>query len=210
MPFDVDRYDGLAVVVGHGRNRKGREVLGSDQFQQNDAGTWEHLTGSGSGWSPRQRWDLQEARDVLHLRMQGKSGKSPFDARREFSFAVFLCGPAVTTVQVDRRQGIRIADVSAGPGWLAVLWTPDDPAVVTALTADGRRSFLWNDERRRLNAPPPLNDRQPRHVARLGAATDCSDRRACRPRAYAPDPRDGVAHNEARLRPLGNRNLRIG
>ena len=144
VPFDVDKYDGLAVVVGHGRNRKGREVLGSDQFQRNDAGTWEHLTGSGNGWSPGQRWDLQEARDVLHVRMRGASGKSPFDARREFSFAVFLCGPAVTTVEVDRQQGIRIADVSAGPGWLAVLWTPDDPAGVTAFTADGRRSFRWN------------------------------------------------------------------
>ena len=60
-----------------------------------------------------------------------------------FSFAVFLCGPAVTSVEVDRRHGIRIADVSAGPGWLAVLWTPDDPAVVRAYTADGRQSFVW-------------------------------------------------------------------
>ena len=144
VPFDVDKYDGLAVVVGHGRNRKGREVLGADQFQQNEAGTWEHLTGSGSGWSLGQRWDLQEARDALHLRMKGSSEKSPFDARREFSFAVFLCGPAVTAVEVDRRHEIRIADVSAGPGWLAVLWTPKDSAGVTAFTADGRRSFLWN------------------------------------------------------------------
>ena len=144
VPFDVDKYEDLAVVVGHGRNRKGRQVLGLDQFQQNEAGTWEHLAGSGSAWSLGQRWDLQEARDALHFRMGGSSGTSPFDARREFSFAVFMCGPAVTTVEVDRRQGTRIADVSAGPGWLAVLWTPDDPAVVTAFTADGRQSFLWS------------------------------------------------------------------
>ena len=143
VPFDVDKYDGLAVVVGYGRNRKGREVLGSDEFQQNDAGVWQHLSGGGSGWSRRQRWDLQEGRDTLHLRMAGSSGSSPFDSRREFSFAVFLCGPAVTTVQVNRRHGIRTADVSAGPGWLAVLWTADDPAVVRASTADGRQSFLW-------------------------------------------------------------------
>ena len=143
VPFDVDKYDGLAVVLGYGRNRKGREVLGSDEFQLNESGTWEHLSGGGSGWSPRQRWDLQDGRGVLHLRMEGSSGTSPFDARRKFSFAAFLCGPAVTTVEVDRRHGIRIADVSAGPGWLTVLWTPDDPAVVTAYTADGRQSFLW-------------------------------------------------------------------
>ena len=29
------------------------------------------------------------------------------------------------------------------PGWLAVLWTPDDPAVVRAYSADGRQTFLW-------------------------------------------------------------------
>jgi hypothetical protein len=132
VPFDVDNYDGLAVVIGYGRNRKGREVLGSDEFQQNEAGTWEHLAGGGSGWSPRQRWDIQDEKEALHLRMGGSSGKSPFDARREFSFAVFLCGPAVTTVEVDRRHGIRVADVSAGTRWLSVLLTSNDPTLVSA------------------------------------------------------------------------------
>jgi hypothetical protein len=75
--------------------------------------------------------------------MGGSSGKSPFDDRREFSFAVFLCGPAVTAVNIERLQGIRTADVSAGPGWLTVLWTPDDAATVTAYTAVGQQSFLW-------------------------------------------------------------------
>ena len=89
------------------------------------------------------RWDIQDEREALHFRMGGSSGKSPFDDRREFFFAVFLCGPAVTAVKVERRQGIRIADVSAGPGWLTVLWTPDDPATVTAYTAVGEQSFLW-------------------------------------------------------------------
>jgi hypothetical protein len=56
---------------------------------------------------------------------------------------VFLCGPAVTTVEIERRHGVRNADVSAGPGWLAVLWTPDDRAVVRAYTADRRQTFLW-------------------------------------------------------------------
>lgn len=143
VPFDVDSYDGLAVVIGHGRNRKGREVLGSDGFQQNASGTWEHVTGAGIGWSSRQRWDMPSARDALHLRMTSSSGASPFDARRTFSFAVFLCGPAVTTVEVERRHGVRMADVNAGPGWLAVLWTSDDLAVVRAFTADRRQSFLW-------------------------------------------------------------------
>jgi hypothetical protein len=143
VPFDVDKYDGLAVAIGYGRNRKGREVLGWDGFQQNEAGTWEHLTGGGSGWSPMQRWDLPSERDALRMRMGVSSGESPFDARRKFSFAIFLCGPAVASVEIDRRLGVRIADVSAGPGWLAVLWTSDDPAVVRGYTADSRQSFLW-------------------------------------------------------------------
>jgi hypothetical protein len=134
------------VVVGYGRNRKGREVLGSDGFQQNEAGKWEHLTSGGKSWSPRQRWDMQDARDALHFRIGGSSGISPFDDRREFSFAVFMCGPAVASVEVDRRLGMRTADVSAGPGWLTVLWTPDDPVSVAAYTAIGQQSFLWTSQ----------------------------------------------------------------
>ncbi len=114
VPFDVDKYDGLALVVGYGRNRKGREVLGSDEFQQSEAGTWEHLTGAGIAWSPTRRWDLPTGREALHLRVGGTSGESPFDGRRERSFAVFLCGPAVARVEIDRGHGIRIADVERG------------------------------------------------------------------------------------------------
>lgn len=146
VPFDVDKYDGLAVVIGYGRSRKGREVLGSDEFQLNETGTWDHLAGGASGWSPRLRWDVTDGRDALHWRMGGSSGTSPFDARREFSFATFLCGPAVATVEVERRHGTRVADVSAGPGWLTVLWSHHDPAVVTAHAVDGRRSFVWTPE----------------------------------------------------------------
>jgi hypothetical protein len=142
-PFDVDRYDGLAVVVGHGRNRKGREVLGSDEFQQDQTGRWKHVGGSGSSWSSDLRWDIQEARESLQFRMGGSSGTSPFEDRRAFSFAVFRCGPAVASVEVERQYGIRNADVTAGPGWLTVLWTPEDPATVTACTALGQQSFFW-------------------------------------------------------------------
>jgi hypothetical protein len=141
--FDVDRYDGLAVVVGYGRNRKGREVLGSDEFQRGRNGTWEHLGGGGTSWSTRPRWDMPEGRDALHFRMGGSSGTSIFDDRRPFSFVVLLCGPAVMTVEVARQQGIRVADVSAGPGWLTALWTPGDPVTVTAFSATGEQTSRW-------------------------------------------------------------------
>jgi hypothetical protein len=154
LPFDVDTYDGLALVVGYGRTRKGREVLGSDEFQQNEVGTWEHLTGAAVAWSPTRRWDLASGREALHLRMAGSSGESPFDDRRQRSFAVFLSGPAVAKVEIERRHGVRIADVSAGPGWFGVLWTPDDSVVVAAYTATGRRSFVWTSANDGAGEPP--------------------------------------------------------
>ena len=100
VPFDVDKYDGLAVVVGHGRNRKGREVLGSDEFQLNDVGTWEHLTGGGSGWSAGQRWDLREARDALHFRMGGSSGRVAVRCPTR----VLICGVPLWTSGHDSRS----------------------------------------------------------------------------------------------------------
>ena len=43
---------------------------------------------------------------------------------------IFVCGLDVASVEVHRRNEVRIADVTRGPGWLVVLWTPDDPATV--------------------------------------------------------------------------------
>ena len=61
---------------------------------------------------------------VWHPHLGGSSGKFPFEARPQYSYMVFLCGPDVATVRIQRSDGIRTADVNVGPGWLAVLWTP--------------------------------------------------------------------------------------
>ena len=143
VPLDLDKYDGLAVVAGYGRNRHGQEVLGTDEFQEMEPGRWDHLGGGGGGHTLDLRTGLQGAREALHLRISGSSGASLFDAHREFSHAVFVCGSDVAVVKVHRRHGTRVAEVSEGPGWLAVLWTPTDPASVTAYTADRRASFNW-------------------------------------------------------------------
>ena len=42
LPLDVDRYDGLAVVVGYGQNHYGRGVLGPDE-----------VASAGTIYSPR-------------------------------------------------------------------------------------------------------------------------------------------------------------
>lgn len=34
LPLDVDRYDDLVIVVGHGPNGRGREVLGVEKVSR--------------------------------------------------------------------------------------------------------------------------------------------------------------------------------
>jgi hypothetical protein len=79
----------------------------------------------------------------LHFRFGGSSGKSLFDARRKFSHTILNRGSDVAVVEVHRPCGIRPADVSTGPRWLAVLWIPDDPATVDAFNSDGALTFSW-------------------------------------------------------------------
>jgi hypothetical protein len=73
----------------------------------------------------------------------GDTGKAVWEAQAEFEFAVFLCGPDVASVEIRRQLGVRIADVRIGPGWLAVLWTNNDPAEVLAFTGPGTQTFSW-------------------------------------------------------------------
>jgi hypothetical protein len=141
IPLDVDKYDGLAVVVGYGQNRSGREGIGFDDFQEM-GGEWQRLGGGSGSHAVDLRHELPET-SVLHRRMGGSSGESLFDARRRFSHMIFVCGLDVASVKVHRRHEVRTADVSRGPGWLAVLWTPDDPATVRACTSDGTETFDW-------------------------------------------------------------------
>ena len=143
LPLDVDRYKGFAVVVGFGPNRDAKDVLGSDEFERTDAGLWRHLGGGGGSNDLAERRDIREARGALHLRMSGGTGMELFEARTEFEFAVFVCGPDVATVEIRRQLGVRTADVRTGPGWLAVLWTKDDPPEVLAFTGQGAQTFSW-------------------------------------------------------------------
>lgn len=143
LPLDVDRYESFAVVVGFGPNRHGRGVLGSDRFERTDSGLWNHLGGSGGGHDLAERRNLNAGRRALLLRMSGNTGWTLLQARAEFEYAVILCGPDVVTVEIRRQRGIRTADVRTGPGWLAVLWTNDDPAEVVAFTGQGAQTFSW-------------------------------------------------------------------
>lgn len=144
VPLDVDIYDDLAIVVGYGPNWDGREVLGVDEFQKTLTNTWNRLAGSGSGVSLDSRKRLADAPEALHLRMGGSAGKFLMEPERpSFSFAVFLSGSEVQTVEVHRRLSTRRADISVGPGWIGVLYLPGDPAVVKAFSAGGKLTFTW-------------------------------------------------------------------
>ena len=145
-PFDVDPVRlGLAVVIGHGRNRKGGGVLGWDGFQQNEPGTWERRRWAAGVRcvARRDAGTSRPSRDSLagaHGRIGPES--SPVDARTAGpAFAVFSCWTSGSAwVEVERGHGIRIARRRRGTrAELAVLWTLSDRAEVRAYTADRRQ-----------------------------------------------------------------------
>jgi hypothetical protein len=143
-PLDVDRYQSLAIVVGYGpASPEGYPALGVDEFHEAKSGQWNHLGGAASGTPLEQRQQGKVGRQELQPRLGGSSGKFLFEERPEYSYQVFLCGPEVATVRVQRSHGMRTADVSSGPGWLAVLWTPDDPATVSAFNVEGMQTYVW-------------------------------------------------------------------
>ena len=143
-PLDVDRHQDLALVVGYGPTRLNDDlVLGVDAFHGLEKGQWKHLGGAGSGTPLEQRQQLSKGRQELHVRVGGSAGEFLLEERPQYSYKVFLCGPEVANVRVQRSHGIRTADVTSGPGWLGILWTPDDPATVSAFTADGTQTFTW-------------------------------------------------------------------
>lgn len=143
-PLDVDRHQNLAIVLGYGPTRpKDDLVLGIDEFLHVNDGQWSHLGGAASGTPLHQRQQVSEGRNELHHRLGAHTGTFRFEVRPQYSYKVFLCGPDIASVHVQRSAGIRKVDVRSGLGWLAVLWTPDDTATVIAFTADGTQTFTW-------------------------------------------------------------------
>jgi hypothetical protein len=144
VALDVDRHEGVAIVVGFGPNRHGRHVLGSDEFKRTEPGQWDYVSGSGISHDLDKRTTLTVDGQTLHLCMSGKSGWSPLEPRARIESAVFLCGPDVGSVEIRRRGGVRIADLRTGPGWLGVVWAEGDPPEVVAFTAQGSQTFSWS------------------------------------------------------------------
>lgn len=143
-PLDVDKHQDLAIVVGYGPPRSKDDLaLGVDEFHELENGQWSHLGGAASRTPLEQRQQLQDGTQELLPRLGGSSGSFLLEKRPQYSYMIFLCGPEVSTVRVQRSHGIRTADVSSGPGWLGVLWTPDDLATVYAFIADGTKTFTW-------------------------------------------------------------------
>jgi hypothetical protein len=145
VPLDVDRYGDLAMIVAFGP-LPGVETEGvaGATFAKDRTGTWRRRNGGGSGYRSNERSHVpDETSCELLLKVHAGWGSHPTDA-------IFLCGPEVARVDVKRRNSLRTADVSEGPGWLGIIWPPDDPPLVRAYDAGGEGVFAW--------APPDIGD----------------------------------------------------
>jgi hypothetical protein len=138
VPLDVDRCGDLAVVVAFGvLPGLGTEGVADATFDKDRTGRWRRRNGGGSGYGLNERWDVpSDGRFALHLKVHAGWGSHPTDA-------IFLCGPEVAIVEVERRDSLRRADVKEGPGWLGIIWPPDDPPLVRVYDAGGRETDVW-------------------------------------------------------------------
>ena len=144
VPLDVDSYDCFAMVLCFGVAGILRsKVVGFGVFEDTGAGRLRRTYGGAGGADGMDilldRQSLhRDDRGLLHLRQHDSWG-----TRARTQQVVWLCGPDVATVEIRRQGGTRVAEVSEGPGWLAMLWTPDSSPEVVAFAADGTQTFRW-------------------------------------------------------------------
>ena len=144
VPLDVDRYDRFAMVLCFGDGELvNHKVVGFGVFEDTrSSGRWRRVFGGAGGSDGMHLMDRQRLRGGdrhdLHLRQHDS-----WDSQARTQQVVWLCGPDVARVEIRRQRGTRVADVSEGPGWLAVLWTPDTRPEVVAFDADGTQTFGW-------------------------------------------------------------------
>ena len=139
VPLDVDRYAGLAMVVAFGENAGLKfEGVNAATFQRTGPGDYRRRNGGGgAGYTMNDRWEIgADEKAVVKLRVHSGRGSEPSDA-------LFLCGPEVVTIEVERREETRIADVREGPGWFGVIWPSGDPPRVSAFDGNGDQTCLW-------------------------------------------------------------------
>lgn len=144
VPLDVDSYDRFTMVLCFGDEEVLRsKVVGFGVFEDTGARRLRRVYGGAGGRDGMDLLDRQrlhgDERQRLHLRQHDAWEGS--QARTHP--LVWLCGPDVASVEIRRHHGTRVADVSDGPGWLAVLWVPDNPLEVVAFASDGTQTFRW-------------------------------------------------------------------
>ncbi len=130
-PLDVDRYDDRAVVLGWSRGPSGGGLNANVFIRRN--GRWEYRGGGGGGGAGlfKERWRIR------------RHESAPLDVQSKgwifggLSHATILCLPQVYTVTIERSQGLRHADVSQRPGWIAIVWPDGDEPLVRAFDASG-------------------------------------------------------------------------
>ena len=125
-PLDVDRYGDLGFVVA---SHEGR--LRTYWFVDR-SGRWEYYGGGGTGGSgafERSRRSPIGADRAIWCSQGGSSGR--------MRNVVVRCIPDVQIVTVERPEGIRRGDVSAGPGCVGIIWSEEIDPVVKAFSSAG-------------------------------------------------------------------------
>jgi hypothetical protein len=135
-------------------------------------GEWREMGGGGSGGDtdPLLARTTRQFQEPLQSDGGGASGLvlGRRSVRKWLQHVEVLCAPNVARVEIVRQDATRTADVSSGPGWLAVPWTSDMPTpTLTAFDREGRHLGVLIPEQHHMEYKPPLVLRLPRPMRRL-------------------------------------------
>ena len=139
QPLDLDRCAGFALVLAADK----ADCLSHYLFLQKD-GEW-HLQsgGSGGGNTFAQRAAQPWIEQTMTISFGSRSRR---DEGTQVCYVAILCAPKVGFVYIQREEPRR-AEVSRGPGHVAILWTAADEPSVTAFDSDGSQiGVLGPDE----------------------------------------------------------------
>jgi len=123
--LDVDRYGDLGFVVCSHQGR-----LHTYTFIKRN-GRWECQGGGGGGAGAFERTGGPPGGgdQPIWCSQGGTGGRS--------RHVVVRCSPEVQLVTVERPEGIRHADVSAGPGCIGIIWPEEVEPIVKAFSSEG-------------------------------------------------------------------------
>lgn len=136
--LDVDRYDGLGVVLAAVERLDLGLFLLASVFRREEA--WRPMFGGGSTSGEMdpilERQRIGPATFILR-RGGGRHRARPHEHGPDVCYAEVICSGAVASVVVDRPSHRRVAAVTVGPGWISIVWPEGPEPRVTALGPAG-------------------------------------------------------------------------